>query len=248
MQVQMCRGRLNKQWPIQINTDTFPCKAKTNAPEQHFHYNPKHWRCWKCTNSKKKTIVEWVNARWQTQHRPKKGSKDSEYCYWVQWTDVKSIWKSSEIFLLISVEPHSKARRQHEKKNKKTHWIQTVWTSVCSRRTDKMEFWPETKVKQRSKMHHDWSRSYSGGNLAEELESRHLSGNFDRGDSKEKQDSSRPLMTWSSFKHIHNSSKQHIYMRKHKLSRRETGSASLQTEFDRRSDITEHVQNHFCSF
>lgn len=32
---------------------------------------------------------------------------------------MKSIWKSSEIFLLISVEPHSKARRQHEKKTKK---------------------------------------------------------------------------------------------------------------------------------
>lgn len=32
---------------------------------------------------------------------------------------MKSIWKSSEIFLLISVEPHSKARRQHEKKKKK---------------------------------------------------------------------------------------------------------------------------------
>lgn len=107
-----------------------------------------------------------------------------------------------------------------------------------------MEFWPETKVKQRSKMHHDWSRSYSGGNLAEEVESHHLSGNFDRGDCKEKQDSSRPLMTWNSFKHIHNSTKQHICKRKHKLSRRQTGSASLQTEFDRRSDITEHVQNH----
>lgn len=68
-----------------------------------------------------------------------------------------------------------------------------------------------------------------GGILAEEVGSRHLSGNFDRGDCKDKQHSSRPLMTWPSFKHLHQSSKQHIYQKKPKLSRRQTENVSLQT-------------------
>lgn len=122
--VQTSRGRLNKQWPNQINIDAFPCKVKTNGPEEHFHSDAKHWYCDEESPAikssenapiQRKTMVEWVTVRWQTQHWPKKGSKDSECCYWVLWTDMKSIWKSSETFPLISVEPHSKARRQHKK-------------------------------------------------------------------------------------------------------------------------------------
>lgn len=64
------------------------------------------------------------------------------------------------------------------------------------------------------------------GILVEEVGSRHLSGHFDRGDCKDKQDSSWPLMTWNSFKQ---SSKQHISKRKPKPSRCQTESASLQT-------------------
>lgn len=151
--VQTSRGRLNKQWPNQTNIDAFPCKVKTNGPEEHFHSDAKHWYCGEESPAIKnapiprKTMVEWVTVKWQTQHWPKKGSKDSEWCYWVLWTDMKSIWKSSEIFPLISVEPHSKARRQH----KKNYWIQTVWTPVCPRRTDKRSFDPKQKLNKGSK-------------------------------------------------------------------------------------------------
>lgn len=154
--VQTSRGRLNKQWPNQININAFPCKVKTNGPEEHFHSDAKHWYCGEESPAikssenapiQRKTMVEWVTVRWQTQHWPKKGSKDSECCYWVLWTDMKSIWKSSEIFPLISVEAHSKARRQHEK----NYWIQTVWTLVCPRRTDKRSFDPKQKLNKGSK-------------------------------------------------------------------------------------------------
>lgn len=90
----------------------------------------------------KKIFVEWVIVRWQTQRRPKEGSKDSECCYWVLWTDMRSIWKSSEIFLLISVELH----KSQETAWKKTHWIETVWTPVCSRRKDKKSIDPKQKL------------------------------------------------------------------------------------------------------
>lgn len=99
---------------------------------------------WKCTNSKNDDGGG-SRCRVTNPAPTQKGSKESEYSYWVLWIDMKSIWKSSEIFLLISVELHSKARRQNERK-KKNYWIQTVWTPVSSRRTDKMSFDPKQKL------------------------------------------------------------------------------------------------------
>lgn len=59
--------------------------------------------------------VEWVIVGCQTQHELKKAAGSLNTVIVSCVSGMKSIWKSSELFLLHSVEKHSKARRQGEK-------------------------------------------------------------------------------------------------------------------------------------
>lgn len=122
---QTGRRTLNKQWPSSlINIDIFPCKAKTNSPKQNFCCDPQrlmlHWwvsryrKLWKSPIRRKKRR-EHVIARWRTQHDPKKTAWSLNTVIVSCVSDMKSIWKSSDLFLLHSVEELFKARRRSEK-------------------------------------------------------------------------------------------------------------------------------------
>lgn len=118
---QTGRRTLNKQWPSSlINIDILPCKAKTNSLKQNFCYGPKDWLMGQTISSEshqleEKKRLKCVIVRWRTQHDPKKAAWSLNTVIVSCVSDMKSIWKSSDLFLLHSVEELSKARRRGEK-------------------------------------------------------------------------------------------------------------------------------------
>lgn len=102
----------------------FPLQSQDKQPKTELLLRSSrlmlHWwvscyrKFWK-SPIKRKNRLECVIVRWRTQHDPKKAAWSLNTVIVSCVSDMKSIWKSSDLFLLHSVEELSKARRRGEK-------------------------------------------------------------------------------------------------------------------------------------